>query len=157
VNEKVITWAFWISIAGSIILILGIILGFVIPLCIRSEAPRTLADTIIVSKLIFGGLGLAFAIFQLFLGVLLALIGITSPVNVAAQGGGLSVKIVAASPAIVLIIAASVLFGFCLMRPLEYDALTKEVDKTKTQGTAQELPTETPFAVPPLKPHPGKP
>lgn len=92
----------------------AVVLAFATPLFASS-----LPDKILVAKLTFSSLGLLFGILQVFLGVLLALVGIAIDYDVDASMGPAKIKLVSASPGIMLILVGNALFAFSLMREFE--------------------------------------
>lgn len=109
--------------------------------------PTTIEEKLITARLALVGLGLVFAIVQIFLGVLLALVGITSPFDLDAGAGGSKVKLVSASPGILLIVAGNLLFCFTLMRQI---SLTMADSSQDVSG--ERLQNESPSTGQPIKP-----
>lgn len=104
----------------------------------------TLSEKVIVSKLTFVNMGILFAVFQLMLGVLLSLIGVTANYNLDASVGAGKLKLISASPGILLIVAANVVFAFSLMREFEVMESTTEVPESPAGSPADNsIPTPT--------------
>ncbi|WP_164104235.1 hypothetical protein [Candidatus Laterigemmans baculatus] len=81
---------------------------------------------VLTAKLTFTALGLLFGILQVFLGVLLALVGVTIDYDVDAGVGPAKIKLASASPGILLLLVGNLLFAFSLMREFEFTKTTKE-------------------------------
>lgn len=113
---------------GFPVLGLGVCLAFIVPFL-----SDTVSMKLLVAKLAQISLGIVFAISQLFLGVLLALIGISSDYELEAGAGDSRIKLVSASPGILLIIASNVLIVFCLARPIEAE---DRIEQSVPQETA---------------------
>lgn len=129
---------------GLIILGLALVSMVFLPYVIPGE----LSHRFLVSRLAFFSVCLFTAVFQLVLGVLLALIGVSADYDVGAGWGGAKLRLVCSSPGILLIICANILMGICIFRNVELEVNTTEIsDIPPTQKL-----TPSQFEVPKLEP-----
>ena len=120
-SEKLIDVFFRACKIGFPLIGVSVLVAPVVPLCVSA-----LADKVLTAKLTFTSLGLLFGILQVFLGVLLALVGVTIDYDVDAGVGPAKIKLASASPGILLLIIGNLLFAFSLMREFEVSETTKE-------------------------------
>lgn len=127
---------------------LALVVALVVPLLVGEPATKTLT-----AKLTFTGVGLLFGILQVFLGVLLALVGVTIDYDVDASVGPARLKLASASPGILLLLVGNFLFAFSLMRQFEVTQLKAETQRAPAtaDGGAASDATGRHFSVPPLK------
>ena len=145
-SEKLISIFFNVSKFGFPLLGVSVIVALVVPLCVTD-----LPAKVLTAKLTFTSLGLLFGLLQLFLGVLLALVGVTIDYDLDATVGPAKVKLVSASPGILLILVGNLLFGFSLMREFEVSE-TKTIPKASASRSSD---TSEVKSVDPLKGVPG--
>lgn len=134
ISKRLIYFFFWSC--AACFLLLGI--SYVIALRVPLSTPD-LSDKVIITKLTFASLGILFGILQVFLGILLALIGVTIDYDIDATVGPTKLKLVSTSPGILLILVGNLLFGFSLMREFEVSQTTgyREPNKPKIVDAQQ--------------------
>ena len=120
-SRKLIEVFFSACKVGFPFLGVALIAALIAPFCVR-ELPAK----VLTAKLAFTALGLLFSILQVFLGILLALIGVTIDYDIDASVGPAKVKLASASPGILLLIIGNLLFGFSLMRQFEASTIEKQ-------------------------------
>lgn len=142
-SEKLIRVFFWVCLLGFPLLGLSVVVALVIP-----AYGETAAAKVLVAKLTFTSLGLLFGVLQVFLGVLLAMVGVTLEYDVDAKMGPAGLKLASASPGILLLILGNLAFAFSLMRQFD-------VSETTSAGAAlgnyQQVPGEPVSGDDPLK------
>jgi len=131
---------------GFPMIVIAVVIGFCVPF-FSDDLPKKL----LIAKLTFVSIGLLFAIFQLFLGVLLVLIGIAVDYDIDASAGPAKLKIISASPGILIIISSNILFGFCLMREFE---VSHSIQKQQAIA-AENSPDKGKFEVPRIESEKG--
>ena len=138
-THRSVTTAFlWACVIGFAIVVVSIVFGLFIPLFF---APT---EKVLVSKLVYASNGMLFGVFQILLGILLALIGITSDYDLDASVGPAKVKLVSASPGLLLILCGNLLIGFALSRQFEVAEYRQEPPAKSSTTNSK------PFDVPPL-------
>ncbi|WP_010584711.1 hypothetical protein [Schlesneria paludicola] len=127
-----LTHIFFVSLKfGFPLLGIWLIVALVVPFCFSASI-----DKVVDAKLTFLSLGCMFGIVQLFLGVLLAMIGVTSDFKVDASAGTATVKLAAASPGILLIVLGNAVFCVTLMRQIELSETRQERRNTQLRHEA---------------------
>jgi hypothetical protein len=124
-----------------------VIVALVVPLCVSD-----LESKLLTAKLTFMSLGMLFAVLQVFLGVLLALIGVTIDYDVDAAVGPAKLKRASASPGILLLLVGNFLFGFSLMQQSEVTRMVKEfrAGQNSQQQSSAAQSTNGPHEVEPI-------
>jgi len=123
---------------------IAVVLALSVPLCVAD-----LPTKMLTAKLTFAGLGLLFAILQVFLGVLLALIGVTIDYNVDASVGSAKVKLASSSPGILLVLVGTALFAFSLKGDFEVTSAMMRPNEPKSR--ANSTAADQSESVPPLR------
>ncbi len=136
-TKRLVHVFFWSCGVCFVLLLITYVVAWVSPL-----AYEKLSDKVIVTKLTFASLGILFGIFQVFLGILLALIGVTIEYDVDAEIGLMKLKLVSASPGILLLILGNILFTFSLMREFEVSEKIEARDskQANSESTASSVP-----------------
>ena len=93
---------FWACVVGFPLILGAIIANAVAPFIVDSITAQA-----ILHRLTFLNLALTLAVFQLFLGVVLSLIGVTLSCEFDAQAGPARLRLISASPGILLIVLAN--------------------------------------------------
>ncbi len=131
-TEKLISIFIVVCKVAFPLLGVAVVLALTVPLCF-SDLPAK----VLTAKLTFAGLGLLFAILQVFLGVLLTLIGVTSEYNVDASVGSAKMKLASSSPGMLLVLIGTALFAFALKGDFEVMSTTMQ------QGTQENHSSES--------------
>lgn len=118
-SQKLIEFFFFSCKVGFPLIGFSVLLALVVPLYVSP-----LAGKVLTAKLTFASLGLLFGILQVFLGVLLSLVGVTIDYDVDAGLGPAKIKLASASPGILLVIIGNLLFAFSLVREFEVSETT---------------------------------
>lgn len=134
--ERVTTAFYWVSIAAFAVVLVAFLLGLIVPLCLKED------DKVLAAKLIYSATGMLIGAFEVVLGVLLSLIGLTADYDIDATVGSAKVRLASASPGLLIIVCGNLLMGFSLMREFTYA-------KTETQGAQQTVGTPSPRLNPP--------
>jgi hypothetical protein len=143
-SERLIDVFFWASIIGFPLLAVALVAALFIPLYVVA-----LPEKMLTAKLTFTSVGLLFGIFQVFVGVLLAMIGVTIEYDVDAKLGPATVKLASASPGLLLLVLGNVLFAFSLMRQFEVsETVSKPI---ASESAAQTAPSDQPAEPDPLQ------
>ena len=128
---------FWACVVGFPLIIIAIVINTVAPFL--DERITTKA---IVTKLTFINLALILAVFQLFLGVVLALIGVTINYEVDAQAGPARLRLISASPGILLIMLANVLLIIVTLHPVTASEAIRGSPGDKTNLERSTFPSD---------------
>jgi uncharacterized membrane protein len=103
--RRLVTAFFWACMVGFPLMLVLIVLNTIVPFLGESIATKA-----VVAKFTFVNLTLYLGVFQLFLGVMLALIGVTINYEIDASAGSARLRLISASPGILLVLLANVLF-----------------------------------------------
>lgn len=133
-SRKLIRVFYWVSWIGFPLLGVFVITALVVPLRYEDSAEKVLT-----AKLTFTSLGLLFGVLQVFLGVLLALIGVTIDYDVDATVGPAKVRLISASPGILLLILGNALFAVSLMRQFDVTEAHREEGRA-SQSSSMQVP-----------------
>lgn len=148
ITERVTRLFLWAVAAFSIVLGLAFVVAIIVPFCFTG------VEKVVTAKLFFSGLGILAGGFQVALGVLLALVGITIDYDLNASAGPAKIKFASASPGLLLILCGNLLIGFAVARYIEYGE--KEIlgpppaIKEAFQGEGKEPPPTSGYEVPKL-------
>lgn len=138
--KKLVSLFMWTCKIGFPFLGVAVLLALIIPL--RYD---DLPAKILTAKLTFATVGLLFSILEVFLGIVLALIGVTANYDLDASTGPARLKLASASPGVLLIIVGTILFGFSLVREFDVRTTTTEIPAAKADAS------EKRFEVPKLE------
>jgi hypothetical protein len=108
------------SIVTFAVVVVAILLDLIVPLCFRGT------EKVLAAKLVYSATGMLIGGFQIVLGILVSLIGLTADYNIDASVGSARMKLASASPGLLLIVAGNVLIGFSLMREFKYSETQSE-------------------------------
>lgn len=129
IAQRLMTLVLRASAIGFPILGIAIMIGFAVPFFSSQQLP----NKVLMGKLTFCSIGIFIGIFQPFLGVLLAVIGITVDYQLDAGVGPAKVKLASASPGLLLILCSNLLIAFCVQR---------ELDVTDIRATRRDMSAE---------------
>jgi len=131
ISAKLMNVFFWGCILGFPLVAISLAVALVVPFL-----GATPADKVLSAKLTFTSLGLLFAIFEIFLGVLMALIGITIDYDVDAAMGPAKLKLASASPGVLIVLVGNFLFAFALMRQFEVSQAEQSIPTSRGQAAS---------------------
>jgi hypothetical protein len=130
VAERVTKMFYRVSIAAFVVVLLAFLLGLVVPLFLKED------EKVLAAKLIYSDTGILIGAFQIVLGILLSLVGLTTDYDIDASVGSAKVKLASASPGLLLIVCGNLLMGFSLMREISYKKIESEGQQAATQGVS---------------------
>jgi hypothetical protein len=147
--ERLTTVFYKVSIGAFIVVFVAILLGLIIPLCFAG------AEKVLAAKLIYSATGMLIGGFEIVLGILLALIGLTVDYDIEGSMGSAKVKLASASPGLLLIVCGNLLMAFSLARGFEYREMETQGPQSPQQNKKdlqQDIPGINPPCVKPMPP-----
>ena len=135
VDRRLIKWFVRACFLGFPIILFTYIMGCFVPFYFSDYAEKVL-----VSKMTYISFGLIVGLFQLLLGVLLMLIGITVDYRVNASMGPAKLHVISASPGLLLILCSNFLIIFCLMRSIEVTQITQQTPPQNSSFKGDNIP-----------------
>jgi hypothetical protein len=134
--EHVTTVFFCGSIIAFIVVFVAILLGLIVPLCLTG------AEKLLAAKLIYSATAMLIGGFEIMLGILLALIGLTAEYDIDASAGPAKVKLASASPGLLLVVCGNLLLGFSLMREFNYREMESQGPQSQQMTHRGASPTK---------------
>lgn len=132
------------GLVGVVVLVVAL---FFVPL-VYSLDP---VETFMAARLTFLNICLIVACFELILGILLVLLGIVTDYKMDVGAGQARLRLIAASPGILLIVLGNALLALCIFRSASFtqDVTHSTSGNPDVSGTSQQFSGQ--FAVPKLK------